>query len=403
VSGRGEDQAVTDDAPERISLPLAPGDVCLQAHVNGAIVLVDDRHQWRFVTLAQAVEAAERARDASARVLLAHEASHPMVEPVLAAIRATGVDVADWGTVIPPFRWPNETTALMTAAAGGDHAVLDDLLARGVDVDHRDVKGSTALHHAAAAGDDRAIRFLLAAGSSPDATDHEGLRPAEVAAINGHGAVAGRLDAGPGSSEVASYRIRHWVPVWFFVYFTALCAVLAGFMAVEVFELGRTGGIVAALGGALISFSLHVTHAMFWRGAVVRRLEGDELVGRALTGREVRLDLASARAAAFGVSGSHRAVSAVAMGRYLVVVVDEGGRPATARALRRAGFVPGDVEAILAAGPQVVSFIVNHGPREEVLATAGWCLVRARAVMPAATRQEIARARAGVTDGFGWR
>ncbi|QWF19876.1 ankyrin repeat domain-containing protein [Lysobacter capsici] len=60
---------------------------------------------------------------------------------------------------------------LFDAARAGDVGVLESLLARGVQVDARDERGSTALILAAYYGKSDAVQALLAAGASPNLGD----------------------------------------------------------------------------------------------------------------------------------------------------------------------------------------------------------------------------------------
>jgi ankyrin repeat protein len=76
---------------------------------------------------------------------------------------------------------------LHRAAAAGDLAQLQALLARGADVRarsaHADALGGlTALHCAVASGDARTVRALIAAGASVEARDATGVTPLVLAA-----------------------------------------------------------------------------------------------------------------------------------------------------------------------------------------------------------------------------
>lgn len=188
---------MADDAGDRtdeIRLPFEPGDRFIQVHENGAILVVADDYQWNLATIGQAVAVALEAIEHGTRVLLGHEVLDDRTIAVLESVRRTGVEIVDFGTVIPPMTWPDGTTPLMTAVSLGRHDLIEDLLARGAPVDATDVAGGTALHHAAHAGDEVACDLLLAAGADPTARDGLGRSPADHAVAAGHVALALRLD-----------------------------------------------------------------------------------------------------------------------------------------------------------------------------------------------------------------
>jgi len=60
------------------------------------------------------------------------------------------------------------------------------LIARGADVDARDVEGTSPLHDAATANNLLVAKALLELGAKADATDHKARTPAHVAASHGH-------------------------------------------------------------------------------------------------------------------------------------------------------------------------------------------------------------------------
>lgn len=102
-------------------------------------------------------------------------------------------------------RWAD--TPLTAAAARGDLAALNRLLAEGHHVDERDSSGVPPLSHAARAGRVAMLEALLAAGARPDAVDGaaNGWTPLQHAIHKGQvGTVAALLAAG--ASPVASGR-----------------------------------------------------------------------------------------------------------------------------------------------------------------------------------------------------
>lgn len=95
---------------------------------------------------------------------------------------------------------PLRVTPLHAALYGGRVAVVGRLLERGADPNcARGGTGSprdgwTALHYAAAAGSPALVAALFERGGDPARTDASGLRPRDVAAARGHGAVVTLID-----------------------------------------------------------------------------------------------------------------------------------------------------------------------------------------------------------------
>jgi|GEM_PF-1652187 len=85
-----------------------------------------------------------------------------------------------------PDREPRDcagATPLLSAAAGGELARVDEALAGGAAVDARDLHGWTALHRAARSGSVAVLRRLLEAGASPSARDARGRTALQVAVL----------------------------------------------------------------------------------------------------------------------------------------------------------------------------------------------------------------------------
>lgn len=199
---------MTDETP--IRLPFEPGDVCVHAHANGAVYVVNDRHEYTFTTLANAVAVAGRAREGANTVFLAWDNDDsPLVHQVLDAVRATGVVTSDFGTLIPPFTFHDGTNALMVAAGTGETAIVDELIARGVDVDERDDHGATALHHGALRGHVGPVRALLDAGATTSIFDAAGITALGYARRNAHDDVAALLDP-----RADTARVRYNPPTY---------------------------------------------------------------------------------------------------------------------------------------------------------------------------------------------
>ena len=74
-------------------------------------------------------------------------------------------------------------TGLLAAAARGDAAEIERLVARGAKVDARDGYGRTPLHVAAYGGHADAMRALVKAGANPNALEHDRYDIVTIAAV----------------------------------------------------------------------------------------------------------------------------------------------------------------------------------------------------------------------------
>ncbi|MGH8698862.1 MAG: ankyrin repeat domain-containing protein, partial [Burkholderiales bacterium] len=74
-------------------------------------------------------------------------------------------------------------TGLLAAAARGDAAEIERLVARGAKVDARDGYGRTALHVVAYGGHADAMRALVKAGANPNALEHDRYDIVTIAAV----------------------------------------------------------------------------------------------------------------------------------------------------------------------------------------------------------------------------
>jgi len=83
--------------------------------------------------------------------------------------------------------------ALFRAAARGDAALIEELIASGANVNAASRRGYTPLHRAAQNGNTEAVALLLKKGANAEAATIEGLTPLEMARMNGHRAAAALL------------------------------------------------------------------------------------------------------------------------------------------------------------------------------------------------------------------
>ncbi|HEX7044131.1 MAG TPA: ankyrin repeat domain-containing protein [Burkholderiales bacterium] len=132
---------------------------------HGASLNARAANGWTALTLAAA-----RGFDGIVRLLLEHGAD-PNIP-----------DIYGW-------------TALMRAADANRAASVRALLGtHRTDVDARDENGHSALHHAAAQGYEDIVQLLIDAGADPAARDRDGRTPGTLAALQGHRALALRLN-----------------------------------------------------------------------------------------------------------------------------------------------------------------------------------------------------------------
>jgi ankyrin repeat protein len=108
-------------------------------------------------------------------------------------------------------RTTHRRSALQIAAACGDLAIVELLLAAGASVNKRSHDGSTPLHEAAASGRVEVVRVLLAAGAETRCTTNSGYSALDAARARGHAAVVDLLGAQPQPSIRDTFRgKREW-------------------------------------------------------------------------------------------------------------------------------------------------------------------------------------------------
>ncbi len=98
--------------------------------------------------------------------------------------------VLDVGVVYPLPVGQYGITELMNAVEMGDLAMIESLLASGVDLDARNDSGATALLMASAAGRGKAVERLLVAGADPDIASNRGDTPLAMAIQYGNPNIA---------------------------------------------------------------------------------------------------------------------------------------------------------------------------------------------------------------------
>lgn len=371
------------------SQPLGAQDVYLYLHGNGAVSLVPPDQRSRFVTLADAIDAAMACHDDGGQVHLGWDRSGlgPAAHERLAqlGVRVVPVDLP------PPYSWGEGTTALISAAAFGRDAILDDLLDRGADLHAADDTGSTALHHAAGAGNLHAIDALVRAGAEIDRVSAKGFRPRDIALARGETAAAQRLeelgaDAALGPQEEIRFSRSHYWTMWIWplIAIVSIGVALPVLWPLALVELGALA-LVAAL------YSSVLPPRAFWSGGVPRRLRGSELVIRRMTGREDTIDLQDVVLAGAG-GVTHR--FGYGGGRWILLAHRAGHPTGSTRELRRLSVSADDEVTALADvdAPLLVVPLDGFRRNEVILPLGNLLTVHGVRILPSLSRQ-LARAR----------
>lgn len=374
--------------------PLAPGDIYLYLHENGAVTLIPPDQRSRFVTLAEGIDAALHCHQAGGEVHVGSDdgglATSARAEVARLGVRVVPVDLD------PPHSWPDGTTALMSAAAFGRDRILDDLIARGADLHAVDGTGSTPLHHAAAAGNLYAIDALVRAGADVDRTSSADLTARDVAIAKHEPAAARRLEelgadatAGPRGEVWFSKKHHFMLYVW-----PALG--LFWFVLVVLVLWPATLLNLAILAVVEAAFFRWFVGSTYLAGGAPRRLRGTTLVIRRITAREEEIDLSATVLAGAG-GATHD--SAKFGGRWIILAHPAGHpirRASDVRRLRVSS--DDDVAALVAAGSPLLVVHVDGTRRNEVLLPLGNLLASQETPMLPSLRVQVDRARAAAAD-----
>ena len=76
-------------------------------------------------------------------------------------------------------------TPLMLSASAAKLDIMNRLVKRGADVNHRNREGNTVLHRAAIHGDARVVRWAVEASALLDLQNEEGWTPVDYAVLHG--------------------------------------------------------------------------------------------------------------------------------------------------------------------------------------------------------------------------
>jgi hypothetical protein len=311
--------------------------------------------------LPEVLSTAARCRADGTRVVAAWDDT-PIAVAVIDRLRETGAEVVPFAATQPPHFWRSGTTALMEAAANGSDRILDDLLERGIDIDHQDDSGSTALHHAAANGNVHAIEALVAAGADVQQANEQGYTPHMLAVACREPAAATRLlelgaTTATGPAEPITFSIAHlgnyyvWLlPIVFVV------TLVIGLWPLS--PLAAAGIAVYALGVAAVA-----PPRAFWSGGAPRRLEGTCLVLRGVAGRRREVDLRDVPVLAMGGSTSRTG----SMSARWLLLAHPDGAPVTERTLRKLHVADREVEVLAARMERVIVVVLAGFRTDEVI------------------------------------
>lgn len=374
---------------ERVPPPeLAPGDVYVYAHGNGAMFVLESDGRSRLAPLDEVVAVAEGCHAAGCRVRAAWDPA-PLAEQAVARLRDRDIPLDVVSGAPPPHTWDEGTTALMEAVATGHDALVDDLVARGATVHDRDASGSTALHHAAAHGNIQAIDALAAAGLDVDARNDLGFSPYRLAIATRHVEAAQRLadlgaDTRAGAADAVTFSRSHLGASAVWLLLPVLDLVAAGIVWLTV---GPVAG--AALAAAFLGIYAWIAPPRaFWSGGAPRRLDGTVLTLRGVGGSR-RVDLREVDAAAIGGSRGRQA----AWGARWLLLHHPDGAPVDEATLRRLHVPEEERAAVAARLARVLVVPLAGGRHDEVILAVGNVLSGLGADLSASLRQQLARAR----------
>lgn len=129
-------------------------------------------------------------------------------------------------TVVLPLGLVGCQTSLQKAAENGQTRRVEQIIARGADVNALDAEGRTALDRAAANDRVEIVQSLLNHGANPNQANRDGMTPLHLAAREGRSASASALLAR--GAEVNGLDSEGWTPLMYAAYngFTGVARVL---------------------------------------------------------------------------------------------------------------------------------------------------------------------------------
>ena len=129
-------------------------------------------------------------------------------------------------TIVLPLGLVGCQTSLQKAAENGQTRRVEQIIARGADVNALDAEGRTALDRAAANDRVEIVQSLLNHGANPNQANRDGMTPLHLAAREGRSASASALLAR--GAEVNGLDSEGWTPLMYAAYngFTGVARVL---------------------------------------------------------------------------------------------------------------------------------------------------------------------------------
>jgi hypothetical protein len=367
-------------------------DVFLYTHENGAITFVPASHRSQFVTLADAIAVALRCHEDGGVVFLGSDDAG-LGASARMAIVGLGVEIVPYESP-PPYRWNDGTTALMSAAALGRDAILGDLINRGADVDQLDDSGATALHHAALAGNLHAIDALVDAGADVEMVSGKGFTPYDLALTSDQPEAAQRLaeysartSTSPGSGETAGpvtelrFHRNHHLARFIWLVLPAV----AVFAVPLLWAQSVIAALVPAIGAIVYVAVLPRT---LWIGGAPRRLRGDTLVLKRLSGREFEVDLREVTLAGFGGLERRRG-----RGPRWLLLMHPSGHRVDRREIQRLSVRSDEADILLHESGGIVLVDIDEARRHEVILAVGNQLTLRRIKMLPSLVGQLAAAR----------
>ncbi len=166
---------------------MADGPV-LYVHVaddGGLLVIEGEGGRSAWVTEPELARRVDAVVAAGGSLLVSQERGSALATPIVVALEAAGAPVVAATEVHPDATRGGAGTSLMASAYVGAVELVQDLVARGADLEARDESGYTALMYAANAAEDEVVRLLVDAGADVDARDRQGATPIMFAAQQG--------------------------------------------------------------------------------------------------------------------------------------------------------------------------------------------------------------------------
>ena len=281
--------------PESSPPPIAAGDICVFTHGTHAVSIVDDAGRHEQVTLGDARRTVVDVNRAGNTVWLGAEYAPAAIESAQ-ALAGPRIHFENFSPDTRPGD-PDTLAPLAAACRDGSTELIDDLLARGADVNTPDSFGLTPVHYTSAAQDEATTRRLLAAGAKRANL----VSPHTVHTSSDRRTAAEQLDP-QAVPTGASGRIRFPLGALGLLYLAVFLkgplalTMLAGAVLLVVDDESLVGAVIIAVIGLLLPFIRPSWRGIF-RGTLTSITSSHLLLSRPLLPPR-RLDVARVQAAA---------------------------------------------------------------------------------------------------------